>query len=66
MNYLIDTQILIQINDNKLKPAIKNLLTDTLSTIYVSDASLFEIAIKKKINKLSSLSASLDDIILVA
>lgn len=68
MRYLIDTQILIwfQLNDSKLKPDIKNILTDATNTIFVSDVSLFEIVTKKKINKLPNLSASLDDLILVA
>jgi len=68
MKYLIDTQILIwfQLNDKQLKPSIRTILTDTNNTIFVSDITLYEIAIKQKINKLQKLYANLNDIILVA
>ncbi len=68
MKYLIDTQILIwfQLNDAQLKPSIRATLTDTNNQIFVSDVTLYEIAIKQKINKLQELFATLNDIILVA
>lgn len=68
MKYLIDTQILIwfQLNDKQLKANIRAILTDTSNQIFVSDVTLYEIAIKQKINKLQELYANLNDIILVA
>lgn len=68
MRYLIDTQILIwfQLNDKQLKANIRAILTDTSNQIFVSDVTLYEIAIKQKINKLQELYANLNDIILVA
>lgn len=68
MKYLIDTQILIwfQLNDRQLKRNIRAILTDTNNQIFVSDITLYEIAIKQKINKLQELYANLNDIILVA
>lgn len=68
MKYLIDTQILLwfQSNDKQLKSSIKNILNDTNNQIFVSDVSLYEIAIKLKINKLPELYASVEDIIFVA
>ena len=68
MNYLIDTQILIwfQLNDNQLKTTIHAILSDPNNTIFLSEVSLYEIAIKKKINKLPELPASIEDIVMVA
>lgn len=68
MDYLIDTQILIwfQLNDKQLKPNIRAILTDTNNQIFVSDITLYEIAIKQKINKLQELYATLNDVIVVA
>jgi PIN domain nuclease of toxin-antitoxin system len=65
MKYLIDTQILIwfQLNDRQLKPAVKAILTERNNQIFVSDVSLYEIAIKKKVNKLPHFIASVDDVI---
>lgn len=67
MKYLIDTQILIwfQLNDKQLKPSIRVILTDTNNQIFVSDITLYEIAIKQKINKLQELYATLNDVIMV-
>ncbi len=68
MKYLIDTQILIwfQLNNKQLKANIRTILTDKSNQILVSDVSLYEIAIKQKINKLPELIASISDIIEVA
>ena len=65
MSYLIDTQILIwfQLFDTKLKPEIYELITDDEDTIFVSQVSLFEIAIKQKIGKLSELDKRIGDLI---
>ncbi len=61
MKVLIDTQILIwyQLNDPKLNANIYDLLTRLENTIYVSQISLVEIAIKQKIGKLPELDVSL-------
>ena len=50
MNVLIDTQILIwyQLYDPKLHANIYDLLTRLENTIYISQISLVEIAIKQK------------------
>lgn len=67
MNYLIDTQIIIwfQLNDKQLKPDIYSILVDVENKIFISDISLYEIAIKKKISKLPSFLATIEDIIIV-
>lgn len=67
MKYLIDTQILIwfQTNDIQLKPQIKEILDNQNNQILVSDVSLYEISIKKVINKLPDLPATIEDIIFV-
>lgn len=68
MKYIIDTHILIwfQLNDEQLKSNIYEILVNPANKIVISDASLFEIAIKKKINKLQDFAASVEDIIAVA
>jgi PIN domain nuclease of toxin-antitoxin system len=68
MKYLIATQILIwyQINSKSLSNSIKEIINSNENEIYVSDVSLLEIAIKKKINKLLHLGTSINDIIEVA
>ena len=68
MKYLIDTHILIwfQLNDKKLKANIYAILTNPDNKIFVSDVSLYEITVKKKINKLPDFIATIDDIVLVA
>lgn len=65
MEYLIDTQILIwfQLADKKLPNNILEILVDSDNTIFVSDLSLFEISIKKKIGKLPELGISISTII---
>jgi PIN domain nuclease of toxin-antitoxin system len=57
MNVLIDTQILIwwQLNDTKLNTNISALLAQPENTIYVSQISLIEIAIKQKPGKLTEI-----------
>lgn len=59
MRYLVDTQILIWtlINPEKLTERTKNILQ--YNAIFVSQISLFEIAIKQKIGKLPELPFSL-------
>lgn len=68
MKYLIDTHILIwfQLNDRRLKSTIYEILVNPENQIVVSDVSIFEIAIKKKINKLEDFKASIEDILIVA
>lgn len=57
MKFLIDTQILIWFNlDNgKLEQRILDLITNPTNTVYVSQISLFEIAVKQNVGKLSDL-----------
>ena len=63
MNYLIDTQVLIWslTSIGKISVSVKTILEN--NSIYVSQVSLFEIAIKQKIGKLPELTASIKDII---
>ena len=65
MNVLIDTQILIwyQLYDPKLHANIYDLLTRLENTVYVSQTSLFEIAIKQKIGKLPELDVSISTLV---
>ncbi|MEI7585014.1 type II toxin-antitoxin system VapC family toxin [Runella sp.] len=65
MSYLIDTQVLIwfQTLDSRLKPATYKLLTDLQNEIWVSQVSLFEIAIKQKLNKLPEFDLPLGRVI---
>lgn len=60
--YLADTQILIWalIDPYKLSPEILRILAT--STIYVSQISLFEIAIKQSIGKLPDLPVSIGEL----
>ena len=68
MKYLIDTHILIwfQLNDARLRVDIHAILTNPDNKIFISDISLYEIAVKKKINKLPDFIATIEDIVLVA
>jgi PIN domain nuclease of toxin-antitoxin system len=55
MRYLIDTQILIWLfglSDN-IPPNIHEILKDTKNEILVSSVSIWEIAIKKSVGKLT-------------
>ena len=50
MKYLIDTQILIwfQLNSNNLSEVVRSILLDLKNEIFVSQVTLFELAIKQK------------------
>ena len=65
MLYLADTQIAIWflLEDSKLSPVIYAELTDSKNTIFVSQVSLFEIAIKQKIGKLPELDKPINKLI---
>lgn len=54
MNYLIDTHILLwyMVGDKRIGNDIQNIIEDTSNTIYLSNASLWEITIKVSIGKL--------------
>ena len=68
MDILIDTQILIwfQINHPDLGKTALESIKNLNNTIYVSDVSLYEIAIKQTIGKLTNLTVSIQDVISVA
>jgi PIN domain nuclease of toxin-antitoxin system len=61
MTFLIDTQILIwfQLGSPQLKPYIYDILVNPDHKILVSQVSLFEIAIKRKIGKLPELEVDM-------
>jgi PIN domain nuclease of toxin-antitoxin system len=63
MAILVDTQIFIWsiISPNKLSNNIKELLQN--NEVLVSYVSLFEIAIKQRIGKLSELSLTIDELV---
>ena len=65
MKFLIDTQVLIWVQENN--PALSKrahaLLSDSTNTVCISQVSLFEIAIKLKIGKLPSFRITLDELI---
>ncbi|CAH0993956.1 hypothetical protein EMA8858_00061 [Emticicia aquatica] len=63
MDFIIDTQILIWsvISPNKLSSKVREILEN--NNIGVSQISLYEIAIKQKIGKLSELDLSMSDLI---
>ncbi len=63
MNYLADTQIFIWaiLSPQKLSPDVQSLLQH--NTIWVSQISLFEIAIKQKIGKLPELPLITDELV---
>jgi PIN domain nuclease of toxin-antitoxin system len=56
MRYLLDTHILLWMleDDGHLSASILDVVTDRNNTLFVSAASLFEIAIKTKIGKLDT------------
>lgn len=62
-SYLIDTQIFIWslIAPSKLTPIVKQIVENNL--IYVSQISLFEIAIKQKIGKLPELNIPIAELL---
>lgn len=65
MNFLIDTQVLIWVQENNsaLSKRARALLSDSTNTVCVSQVSLFEIAIKLKIGKLPSFRITLNELI---
>ena len=64
MNYIIDTQILLWfiLGNDKLKPPIFEILINRRNNIYVSQISLFEIAIKQSVGKLAGLKLSIEEL----
>lgn len=68
MQILIDTQVLIwfQLNHPNLGKYALDLIADKENTIYVFDISLYEIAIKQTIGKLSNFDVEIQDISSVA
>ncbi len=65
MKYLIDTQILIwyQLNDKKLRADNLKLLKNRQNKIFVSQVTLFKIAIKQKLGKLPDLNVTIEKLI---
>jgi len=65
MKYLIDTQILIwfQLNSNNLSEVVRSILLDLKNEIFVSQVTLFELAIKQKIGKLPELDISIEQLV---
>lgn len=63
MDFIIDTQILIWsvMSPNKVSSKVRQILENNV--IGVSQISLYEIAIKQKIGKLSELDLSMSDLI---
>lgn len=63
MNYLTDTHILLWyiVGDKRIKEETKAKIEDKTNTIYISNASLWEITIKVSIGKLK-LKGSLNDL----
>ncbi len=68
MRILIDTQILIwyQLNHPRLNRDVFSILSDSKNQVFISDISLYEIAIKQKIGKLPGFEVQIRDIITVA
>ena len=64
MNILLDTHALIWFveDDEKLPDSLKVILNEKSNSIYISIASLWEMAIKISLNKLS-ISVSFDEVI---
>ena len=63
MNYLIDTHVLLWYiaGDRRIKNDTKSIIENKKNTIYISNASLWEIAIKLSIGKLK-INGSLTDL----
>jgi len=55
VRYLLDTHILLWwlTNDEKLSKELRHILTDAENIIYISSASVWEMAIKSQLGKLS-------------
>lgn len=64
--YLIDTHIAIWAlqNSNKLSSRIKDILEDESVEIFISQVSLYEIAIKQKLGKLPEVKLSIEDLVI--
>ena len=64
MNYLLDTQIVIWSldDDPRLPKAVRDIIEDTYNTTSITVVSLWEIAIKRSLNKLK-FSTDLSNII---
>ncbi|QJW91400.1 type II toxin-antitoxin system VapC family toxin [Spirosoma taeanense] len=65
MNVLIDTQILIWIQENNsaVSATARAVLTNPENRIYISKISFFELAIKLKIGKLPGFQITIDELI---
>lgn len=65
MAYLVDTQILIWIliSPDKLTEKVKNVLEN--ESIFVSQISFFEIAIKQKLQKLPDFDFSIEELVAI-
>jgi PIN domain nuclease of toxin-antitoxin system len=65
MEFLIDTQILIwyQLDSGKLSKNSIDILLNLSNQIYVSQVTLFELAIKQKIGKLPELDISIGQLL---
>jgi len=63
-NYLLDTHCLIwfQENNPKLSNNVMAIIQDLANTLFFSQISLFEIAIKQKIGKLPQFTADLGEV----
>ena len=63
--YLIDTHILIWAlqNNPKLSNKLKQILEDDNNAIWISQVSLFEIAIKQKLGKIPDVKMSIEELI---
>lgn len=65
MDVLIDTQILIWIQQNNtaLSETSRRVLSTPRNRIFVSQISFFEVAIKLKINKLTNFDVSIEELV---
>lgn len=65
MNLLLDTHTILWsiLEPNRLPPASRNAIEDPRSEIFVSSVSLWEISIKSRLEKLSLVNLSTDDVI---
>lgn len=61
MNVLIDTEVLIWVQSNPaaISTVARQRLLDPLTTKWISEVSLFEIAIKQKVGKLQEFTTDL-------
>lgn len=62
--YLLDTHCLIwfQEDNPKIPPRVMSIIQDPSNTLFFSQVSLFEIAIKQKIGKLPDFTADLSEV----